>query len=239
MLGLPKILPKGDGASRVIVIRMSNSPFRPDSPVMRALGRIGDLALINILFLVCSIPIVTLGASAAALYTVGFQMVRGEEKQIAKTFFSAFGRNFWQATLLTILFLLLGAGLLLDLRVMQANPGAFPLVLWVGAGLIALFGAITLPYTFALQARFDNTVWRTLKNAFVLAVTHPLTSLIAAFLSLLPLGLLLFATYYLLLSSVYWFLFGFSLATVANCWLFARILKQWVPAAPSPPAEVS
>ena len=49
-----------------------------------ALGRIGDLALINILFLICSIPIITLGASAAALYTVGFQMVRGEEKQIAK-----------------------------------------------------------------------------------------------------------------------------------------------------------
>lgn len=68
-------------------------------------------------------------------------------------------------------------------------------------------------------------------------MTHPLTSLAAAFLSLLPLGLLLFATYYLLLSSVFWFLFGFSLAAVANCWLFERILKQWVPAPLSTPDE--
>lgn len=212
---------------------MSNSAFRPDSPLMRAIGRVGDLALVNILFLLCSIPVVTIGASAAALYTVSFQMVRGEDKQIAKTFFSAFRRNFWQATLLTVLFLLLGAGLFLDLRVMQANPTAFPLVFWVGSGLLALAAAITLPVAFALQARFDNSVWRTLKNAFVLAVTHPLTALFAAALTLLPLGLLLFAPYYLLLSSIFWFLFGFSLTAIANSWLFSRILKQWLPQTPA------
>ena len=216
---------------------MSNSPFRPDSPLMRAIGRVGDLALVNILFLLCSIPVITLGASATALYTVSFQMVRGEEKQIAKTFFSAFGRNFCQATLLTILFLLLGAGLFLDLRVMQANPDAFPLVFWVGSGLLVLAAAITLPFAFALQSRFDNSVWKTLKNAFVLAVTHPLTALFAAALTLLPLGLLLFAPYYLLLSSIFWFLFGFSLTTVANSWLFARILKPWVPSGDKQPSE--
>ncbi len=204
---------------------------------MRAIGRVGDLALVNILFLVCSIPVITLGASATALYTVSLQMVRGEEKQLVKTFFSAFGRNFGQATLLTVLFLLLGAGLFLDLRVMQANPGAFPLVFWVGSGLLALAVAITLPFAFALQARFDNSVWKALKNAFVLAVTHPLTALFAAALTLLPLGLLLFAPYYMLLSSIFWFLFGFSLTTVAISWLMNRVLQPWVPAENSKPSE--
>ena len=204
---------------------------------MRAIGRVGDLALVNILFLVCSIPVITLGASATALYTVSLQMVRGEEKQLVKTFFSAFGRNFGQATLLTVLFLLLGAGLFLDLRVMQANPGAFPLVFWVGSGLLALAVAITLPFAFALQARFDNSVWKALKNAFVLAVTHPLTALFAAALTLLPLGLLLFAPYYMLLSSIFWFLFGFSRTTVAISWLMNRVLQPWVPAENSKPSE--
>ena len=204
---------------------------------MRAVGRVGDLALVNILFLLCSIPVITVGASATALYTVSFQMVRGEEKQIARTFFSAFGRNFWQAMLLTVIFLLLGAGLFLDLRVMQANSGAFPLVFWVGSGLLALAAAITLPFAFALQARFDNSVWKTLKNAFVLAVTHPLIALVAAALTLLPLALLLFAPYYLLLSSIFWFLFGFSLTTMANSWLMTRVLKPWVPAENSKPSE--
>ena len=201
---------------------------------MRAIGRVGDLALVNILFLLCSIPVLSLGASATALYTVAFAMVRGEDKPVAKTFFLAFRRNFRQATLLTILFLSLGAGLYLDLRVMQANPAAFSLVFWVGSGLLALAAAITLPFAFALQARFDNSVWKTLKNAFVLAVTHPLTAFVAAVLALLPLGLLLFATYYLLLSSIFWFLFGFSLTAVANSWLLERIFRQL-----DPPAQTS
>ncbi len=209
---------------------MNDSPFRPDSPLMRALGRTGDLALVNVLFLLCSLPVVTLGASATALYTVTFQMVRGEEKQIAKTFFTAFARNFSQATLLTLIFLVVGAGLYVDLRVMQANPAAFPWLLRVGAGFVAFAAAITLPYAFALQARFANRISRTIKNAFVLAVTHPLTSLLTAALMLFPLCLALFATYYALLSSVFWFLFGFSLIFCANSYLLERILKQSSPA---------
>ena len=201
---------------------------------MRALGRVGDLALVNILFVFCSLPIVTLGASATALYTVTFQMVRGEDRRIAKTFFTSFSRNFWQATLLTLVFVAIGAGFYVDLRVMQANPGAFPFVLRVGAGLVALFAAITLPYSFALQARFENRVFHTLKNAFLLAVTHPLTSLATAALTLLPLCLAVFATYYALLSSVFWFLFGFSLIFAANSYLLERILKSLPPSMPEP-----
>ena len=105
---------------------MSSSPFRSDSPLMRAIGRVGDLVLVNILFLICSIPIVTLGASSAALNTVAFQMVRGEESGVARAFFSAFRKNLLQGVLLTLLFLALGAGLYLDLRVTQANPAAVP-----------------------------------------------------------------------------------------------------------------
>jgi len=204
---------------------MSTSPFRSDSPLMRAIGRVGDLALVNILFLFCSIPVVTIGASTAALNTIAFQMVRGEDKQIARSFFAAFAKNLWQGIALTLIFLALGAGLYLDLRVTQANPTAVSFTLRVGMWLVGLAVALTLPYVFALQAKFANTIWRTLKNSFVLAVTHPLISLVTAALTLIPLELLLFSTYYFLLSSVFWFLFGFSLIATANCWLFQRILQ--------------
>lgn len=192
---------------------------------MRALRHVGNLALVNILFLLCSIPVVTLGASAAALDKTAFDMVRGDDAGMARTFFQAFRRNLLQGIALTLIFLALGAGLYLDLRVTQANPDAFPFALRVGMGLVGLFAAITMPFTFALLSRFDNTIGKTLKNAFVLAVTHPLTALAAAALSLLPLAMLLFATYYFLLSSIFWFLFGFSLIAVATCWMIERILR--------------
>ena len=213
---------------------MSSSPFRSDSPLMRAIGRVGDLVLVNILFLICSIPIVTLGASSAALNTVAFQMVRGEESGVARAFFSAFRKNLLQGVLLTLLFLALGAGLYLDLRVTQANPAAVPFLLRVGAGHVAFFGAITLPYVFVLLAKFENTIGQTLKNAFLLAVTHPLTSIVCALMTLAPVMLLLFATYSLLLSSIFWFLFGFSLIALANAYLIGRVLR---PVLPKPESE--
>ena len=212
---------------------MSVSPFRPDSPLMRAIGRVGDLALINILFLLCSVPIITLGASAAALDAVALSIVREEDDKPARMFLTTFKNNLLQGSLLTLIFLLLGAGLYLDLRFMQANPAMVPFLLRIGTGLVALICAVTLPYVFILQAKFHNSIWRTLKNSFVLAVTHPLTSVACAVLTLLPLCLLVFATYFFLLSSIFWFLFGFSLIALAVCWMIGRILRPLLPKLPS------
>ena len=44
--------------------------FNYDSPIMQFLTRLTDLFILNFLFLICSIPIITIGASATALYSV-------------------------------------------------------------------------------------------------------------------------------------------------------------------------
>lgn len=205
---------------------MAQTPFRPDSPLMRAVGRVGDLALINILFLFCSLPVFTLGASSAALYTVTLQIVRHEEGKLVKTFFSAFKRNFGQSTVLTLIILAVFAGLYLDFRVMQANPGMFPPVLRVGTYLAAILICFTASYVFPLQAKFDNTVWGTFKNAFLLGIAHPLSSIAITVLTFLPVAMAVFATYYFLLASVVFFLFWFSCAAALNSYLFERIFKK-------------
>ncbi|HWQ06605.1 MAG: DUF624 domain-containing protein [Clostridiaceae bacterium] len=205
---------------------MAQTPFRPDSPLMRAIGRVGDLALLNVLFLLCSIPVFTLGASAAALYTVTLQIVRREEGKIVKTFFSAFKQNLGQSTVLTLIFLVLFAGLYLDVRVMQANSGTFPLLLRVGTGVAAILICFTASYVFALQAKFNNTIWGTLKNAFILSCAHPLSSVVIAVLTFLPIAMLVFATYYFLMASIVFFLFWFACAAALNSYLFERIFKK-------------
>ena len=211
---------------------MAQTPFRADSPLMRAIGRVGDLALINILFLLCSLPVFTLGASAAAMYTVTLQIVRHEDGKLVKTFFSAFKSNFGQSTVLTLIFLAVFAGLYLDLRVMQANPALFPLAFRVGTCVAAILICFTASYVFALQAKFSNTVWGTLKNAFLLSLAHPLSSIVIAVLTFLPVAMALFATYYFLLASIVFFLFWFSCAAALNSFLFERIFKKI-----SPPSE--
>ena len=60
--------------------------FNMDSPVMRFLSRVCDLMILNFMCLICCIPIVTIGASVTALYSVTLKMVRGEESYIFKGF---------------------------------------------------------------------------------------------------------------------------------------------------------
>ena len=64
-----------------------SSFFNMDSPIMRFLSRLCDLMILNILCLICCIPIVTIGASITALYSVTLKMVKGEDSYIAKGFF--------------------------------------------------------------------------------------------------------------------------------------------------------
>ena len=50
--------------------------FNMDGPVMRGLTRVFDLVLLNLLTVLCSIPLITIGASLAAMHSVLLKMVR-------------------------------------------------------------------------------------------------------------------------------------------------------------------
>ena len=77
-----------------------------DNVVMRAIGKIGDLICLNVLWLICCIPVITIGASTTALYTVMLRLVRNEEGYIFRGFFKAFKLNFKQSTIIWIILLL-------------------------------------------------------------------------------------------------------------------------------------
>ena len=55
-----------------------------DSPVMRVLGRLGDIIILNMIFVVGCIPVITIGTSLSALYAVAMKMARGEDPSVWK-----------------------------------------------------------------------------------------------------------------------------------------------------------
>ena len=57
-----------------------------DSPVMRVLGRLGDIIILNMIFVVGCIPVITIGTSLSALYAVAMKMARGEDPSVWKEF---------------------------------------------------------------------------------------------------------------------------------------------------------
>ena len=93
---------------------MSEKSFAINNPVMISIGKLGDIALLNFYFVICCLPIVTIGASITAMYSTTLKLVRGEEEGITKSFFNGFKLNFKQATFIWLVMLFLGIFLMID-----------------------------------------------------------------------------------------------------------------------------
>ena len=155
--------------------------FNIDSPLMRFLTRLADMMILNILFLITCIPVVTIGAAWTALYYVALKMVRDEEGGILRSYFHAFRLNFRQATVLWLGVLAIGAVLVLDLMILSRIDSPFAAAMNMGIGVIAILIFLVLQYLFPLLAKFDAGVVQTLKNACLLAVGHLPKTLLMAF----------------------------------------------------------
>ena len=140
--------------------------FDNDNMVMRALSTAADLIELNFFALLCALPIVTLGASWAALSDMSLRLVRGEEGSIVRGFFRAFRDSLKKGIPLGLLFLL--AALLLYFDYLAALVYA-PLMRAAIIAIAMIVLSIAL-YAFALLPRYENTLLGTLKTAAKLAV---------------------------------------------------------------------
>lgn len=146
--------------------------FKLDSPFMNFLNKLCDIMILNILVIVFSIPVFTIGAAVTAGYYLSFKMVKNEESYIVKGFWQAFKDNFKQATAIWLIVLAACGVLFADYRIILYSGLSFDS--WIRLGLITvtLIIALGVSFVFALQARFTNTVRHTIKNAFLMALSH-------------------------------------------------------------------
>ena len=155
--------------------------FDMDSPVMRVLNRVGDLLILNVLMIVCCIPVITAGAAFTAMHYVLLKIVRGEEGYLIRGFFKSFRSNFRQATLIWLLMLLVVAVYVGDIWIFNYSGLVFPKPLIIAVAAVAFVLLMIAVYVFPLQARFENSVKNTLKNAMLLAFANlPRTILMMA-----------------------------------------------------------
>ena len=206
--------------------------FRMDSPLMRFLTKIADLMVLNILFCVTSIPLITIGASWTALYSVTLKMVRDEEGSVSRSYFRSFRQNFRQATLLWLGVLVVLALLVLDIRVLNGMAeGTAPGLLRVGVEILALLGIMVLQYLFPSLARFEASLADTLKNACMMALVHlPKTALMTA-AAVGAVWITLINNTTIAVGLMVWPLIGFSLMAFGNSGILRKIFDNYVPKA--------
>ena len=206
--------------------------FRMDSPLMCFLTKIADLMVLNILFCVTSIPLITIGASWTALYSVTLKMVRDEEGSVSRSYFRSFRQNFRQATLLWLGVLVVLALLVLDIRVLNGMAGGTaPGLLRVGVEILALLGIMVLQYLFPSLARFEASLADTLKNACMMALAHlPKTALMTA-AAVGAVWITLINNTTIAVGLMVWPLIGFSLMAFGNSGILRKIFDNYVPKA--------
>ncbi|MGN1141348.1 MAG: YesL family protein [Oliverpabstia sp.] len=197
--------------------------FAPDGKLARFLNCLGNLIVLNILTLICCIPVITAGASMTALYTMVMRMVRKEDGKIIKGFFHAFKDNFRQATILWLIFGGLIGFMTFDIWLLRSITGTFGTVYRVVLFVIILIFAMVLIHIFAVLARFDNTIKNTAKNALLFCVGKLPQAILMLILTLIPAILLTISYRFVSVD----FLIGLSGPAYLAAIYFADLFKNY------------
>lgn len=144
--------------------------FDQDNLFFRFMAVVFDLIQLNLLTLVCCLPIVTAGASLTAMHTVLWRMIRREETYITREFFAAFKRNFKQATLVWVGLLLAVVVMVVDAMVAIQIGGAMRLAMIAFLVIIGVALVSFAQWYFPMLSRYENTVGGHMRNAVALAV---------------------------------------------------------------------
>lgn len=157
--------------------------FKLDSPFMNFLNKVCDIMILNFLVLVCSIPVFTFGAAVTSGYYISYKMVKKEEGYIVKGFFKAFKENFKQSTIIWLIMLVVAALIYGDFKIISDSGIEFQSWMVIGLFTVTVILGMGATFIFPMQARFSNTVKNTIKNGFLMALSH----LPSAFLCLVSL----------------------------------------------------
>lgn len=180
---------------------------------------------LNLLWFICSIPFVTIGASTAALFHVTLKIARDDEPRLLPEFLKAFRDNFKQATVLWLI--MLGFGMVLGTdgyilyHLYRSNTGAIGVICTIGLAFIivaAIAYVIVLMYVFPLTASVKNTNFNMLKNSLLIGLRYLFCTI------------LMFAIYFAMFFAVValftpLIIFGFGICALLCSYLLTGVIR--------------
>nr|WP_296154935.1 YesL family protein [uncultured Blautia sp.] len=212
--------------------------FDMDNKFFRFMGKLADLCILNVLCILCCIPVVTAGASITAMFYVTMKMVRNEEAYIARSFFKSFKENFRQATVINIIMLVIAGVLYVDFRVVKSMPGTASTVFQYLFLIFAILYVMLFTYIYPVLAKFYNSIKNTFRNAILMSVRHLPYTVLMILVSICP--VLVFyiqsarAQSMLLLLLI---MVGFALVAYINSFFFVKIFDRYIIQEPEEKSE--
>ncbi|NQN90602.1 YesL family protein [Streptococcus suis] len=199
--------------------------FSIESRYFRIFSRISDIFILNLLFILTSLPLLTIGASMAALNGSWQRILRKEENEIIKSYFHYFKTNFRQSTIIWLGLLIISFLLLFEFIFFlnQDEP-----IRWIGLTVlivISIMWFIILLVSLTYICLYEDGILRAIKNSFLLIVKKPFYSIFLIWLNI-------FVIYFSIsnivgiFTALYVFTFGgISALAGLNAWLTKHILS--------------
>lgn len=197
--------------------------FNTESPVFQFLGTLFDFVILNVIFLITCIPVVTIGPALSALYTVTLREVRNEQGYVIRSYFTAFKENFKHSFLLSLIYAIVGAVLLYNLAFWAQIQTAAGTVFLIIIAVCTLLYVISLLYVFALSARFDNTIKRTVKNSLLIALASPVQTLMILLITVIGFAL----AYVSPIFRVFLIIFGFAFLAYCASFPLTKVFSKY------------
>ena len=183
---------------------MDSRFFREDNPYNMFMNTVGDLAMLSVAWAVCSLPIVTIGASTAAACEVARSMQEGRDNGIFRGFWKAFKRRFGTTMALTAIIACVWALAAFDLWFLSRPSG------------------IALAFVLPLTGRSKLSVVEQIKQSARLAVLKPMVAIAVFVLDILPIALLATVPGAIMWVPLLWAMLGVGV----SAWLQMRMIRK-------------
>ncbi len=171
--------------------------FKYDNPLMQYLTKIANIMLVNILVLITSLPLFTIGASLSAMQVIFYRVLHNDEVSVIKEYLIAFKENFKKSTLIWLVFMVLYLVLGYDFLFMRDAATTFGLAIQTCVIVLTVLVYAVMLYIFPLQSHYENTLKNTFKNAIILAISHPFRTILMLVIQafFLVIGFIVFFNY--------------------------------------------
>ena len=166
--------------------------FSMNGKFFRFITKLSDLLLLNVLFIITCLPIITIGVSLTALYQTTLQLAENTDSYILRTYFSNWKQNLKQGIFIWIPLFLLLILCAFNLSVLPHMPQSLyrTICLYLQFLLLFFLYGISL-YAFSLPEVYRSSCLNTLRNALFMAFKHlPITCLCLC-ISVVPYALII------------------------------------------------
>lgn len=204
--------------------------FGNDSLFGRIFGTLGNMIIVNLLFLLCSIPVITFGAAFTSMYYALLRSLKYGDSSLVRDFFGSFRQNFRQSTLSWIISIIFIIVFTADIG-MFGPRGVYPVTaIYYLIIVLAVIVMITAMFVFPVIATFRNTLKNLWIQAFFLAAKNIPIALAVLVLNVVPLYLSLTSpSPQIFCTALFiWIVAGFGAVAWINTFLFYRIFSPYL-----------